>query len=832
MKKVLTRVVALGSALFMALSSGCANAPLGGGGSYELWTTYNTLKVVQDPELNGNYEKMPVAINVAMSQNESEMGSFYVTTVDKEINSFDLKVNDLTNADGDVLPTSQMEVYAQKYVNVTSKSQGNTLEAYPLGWMPDPLVPLQLYKNEEEDKIGKNKNQGFSVDFTTTAQTPAGIYTGTFELKLDDKTENIPVKVEVWDFALPEKSAAQSCVLIYERQVMQSEGFSTDTEEFDQWYIKYYEQALEYKMNPYMVPYSLDGAEAFIASVKKYWNHPNFATYGMPHQTFISGDEAVYMEYYRDCLYKFAVESAKDKIDYLALTYFYPIDEPEDNEALRRTIKWIEDLRAFFLEVQAQVENDGVFAQYGCSPEFTAQCKESLENIEIVITAGGDEPVLQEYDFTYCPTVNHWGDTMAAENLYAHAEEFNTSLWYYTHIRPNWPAPTVHIDDYWLSTRIMKWMQKYNNLDAYLYYDYCSALTGSVYKQDYHGDNRYEVVNKSPGLSANGDGFFVYPAAKYEADEPIISMRLLAYRDGQDDLDMLNYLDSFYTEYEKYYGVETGTMDVNNVISALYDRIFCNTNVISDDSLAFDKIRNSVKDLVLNAKKQDGNKFVYLIDYDGNYANYSFYTAPGYQVKVNGQVLSSTESGQGLKHTYSMNFASTSLLTSVEVVKDNQSEVMELFESIDMRGIDVTASDFDVTVSEGSTKTVNTDNKSLDFVVKSKDYGVGKEALTLLFIPCIEFNSIGNFSVLEYFCENKTNENTEMTMTIVAYDGTTLTSDVGLPANSSRLIKCQNRLRGKQIVSISIEFENIYSSGDELIPLNDRTISISNMRVR
>ena len=154
MKKVLTRVVALGSALFMALSSGCANAPQGGGGSYELWTTYNTLKVVQDPELNGNYEKMPVAINVAMSQNESEMGSFYVTTVDKEINSFDLKVNDLTNADGDVLPTSQMEVYAQKYVNVTSKSQGNTLEAYPLGWMPDPLVPLQLYKNEE-DKIGK-----------------------------------------------------------------------------------------------------------------------------------------------------------------------------------------------------------------------------------------------------------------------------------------------------------------------------------------------------------------------------------------------------------------------------------------------------------------------------------------------------------------------------------------------------------------------------------------------------------------------------------------------------------------------------------------------------
>lgn len=835
MKKTFMKVIALMCAFLLTFGAGCKNISpevQKPDYDYKLWTTYNTLKVVQDPALNGNYKEMPVAINLEMSKNESESGSFYLTTGKRDIKSFNLTVSDLINQNGDVFPTSQMKVYAQKYVEVISKSQGNKLEEYPLGWQPDPLVPIELYKAEEEDKIGANCNQGFTVDFTTTAETPAGVYTGSFTLTLDDRTEKIPVSVEVWDFALPYKSAADSCVLIYDRQIVQSEGYSDGTEGFKEWQRIYYEQALEYKMNPYMVPNSLVSADAFLADVKKYWDHPNFATYGMPHQSFISSNSDVYFEYYYDCLYTFAEASAKDKVDYLSLAYFYPYDEPETTAALETCINWINNLRTLFNDVQTQIEADGIFEKYDCDEEFTAQCKNSLLNMNIVITAGGDEPVLQDYQFTYCPTINHWGDSMAIENLYSHAEEFDTTLWYYTHIRPNYPAPTVHIDDFWLSTRIMKWIQKANNLDAYLYYDYCSSLWSNVKSQEFHGENRYEVVNKSPGLSANGDGFFVYPAQKYDADEPIVSMRLLAYRDGQDDLDMLNYLDTFYTEYENYYGVEEGSLDVNNVIRGLYERIFCNTTVYANDSLAFAQIRSSVKDLVLNAQKEDGNKFIYTVDYDGVNANYSFYTAPGYQVKVNGQILSNQTSGQGIKHTYSMNFSNTALLSSVEVVKGAEVEVMELFENSTTRAIDVTSSNFEVEVNGDSTITVNAENGSLDFVIKSKIFGAGKESQTMLFVPSIEFKSIGDFNVFEYYCENKTNEDTEMKMCLVAVDGSTFTSDVGLPANTSRIISCPNRLNGKQIMSVLIEFENVRTEGNLLIPLGDRTISISNVKVR
>lgn len=816
---------------------------------YTLWTTYNTVKVVQDSALNGNYEQLPVGINVAMCKNESEMGSFYVTVKNGEIKSFDLTASELKNENGDVFPTSQMKVYAQKYVNVKTKSRGNKLTAYPVGWMPDPLVPVELYKNEEEDKIQTGKNQGFSVDFKATGKTPCGVYTGTFSLTLDDKKENIPVKVEVWDIDLlakdnghDGKSAAMSCVAIYDRQVRQSEGYSEDTEEFKEWYRKYFEQALEYKMNPWTVPDAIpsrtktieENADAFVDSVKKYWNHPNFDSFGMPHQSFIDGSKEVWKEYYRKYLYKFAVASAEDKIDYLALAYFYPADEPTATgdggySAYDDVIELIEILRNLMKEVQAQIENDRVFEKAGCDEEFTQKCKNSLLHIELVITAGVDNP-LNGLEFTTCPTFELWGDYFSAQQQYAYAEEYGTSLWYYSHIHPYAPSPTVHIDDYLLSTRLLKWMQKYYNLDGYLYYDYCSALWSDVKTQTFHGENRYEIVNKEEGLAANGDGFFVYPAAKYGADEPIISMRLVAYRDGQDDMDMINYLGALYSEYENYYGLEKGTLDVNRIIKPLYDRVLCNITAFAEESKEFDAIRATVKDLIINAKKDNGNKFVYYVDYNGNCAVYTFYTASGYTIKVNGQALESIVSGNGLKHVYSMNCANTSPLTSVEVVKGSDSETVKLFESNTMRAVDVSAADFEVAVSENSAFNKDTDNKSITFDIQGKMFDDAFDAG--LFVPRITFTSLKSFKVLEYFCENTSDTDAKMTITVITKDGSSISYDVGLPAHTSDTIRCLNKYPDKEIRSVSIGFINGYAEKDGYRLVDPRTIVISAMTVR
>ena len=82
-----------------------------------------------------------------------------------------------------------------------------------------------------------------------------------------------------------------------------------------------------------------------------------------------------------------------------------------------------------------------------------------------------------------------------------------------------------------------------------------------------------------------GGGYFVYPASKYGASEPIKTLRLLTYRDGQEDKEALRYLESLYAEFETYYGVETGTFDINNVFKGVYDKLFCRSAVYRDDEM-------------------------------------------------------------------------------------------------------------------------------------------------------------------------------------------------------------------------------------------------------
>ena len=347
-KKIAKRCVALLGVIVLSFGVvACQDTPKTTEVDYEVWTTYNTMKVVRDVELNGvnlndNYVKMEKAINVAMAKAESEMGSLYVTTGEQEIDSFNLIAQDLESDAGDVFPVENMTVYAQRYIKVIWRSRNNTYEEYPLNcYSPDALVDMDLYRKAGEDKIAPNNNQGFTVDFKTTATTPAGVYSGTFLLELNGEHIDIPVSVTVWDYAIPAKSTSASCVLIYEDSIMQGEQTSIQSE-VDAWYRVYYETALEYRINPYMVPESTKSPEKFVENVVAYYDHPNFTSFGLPHQTFLPtydayshdyADSAGYfdgadatnkkaryycaMDYWFDCLYLLGKQAKENNVNYI-----------------------------------------------------------------------------------------------------------------------------------------------------------------------------------------------------------------------------------------------------------------------------------------------------------------------------------------------------------------------------------------------------------------------------------------------------------------------------------------------------------------------------------
>lgn len=840
-KKFAKKGVALFSACLIAFSAVGCFEPAKTKASYDIWTTYNTMKVVRESELNDNYVKMEKGINVKMAKGESEMGSFYVTTGDVGINDFNLLASDLENSNGDIIPVENMDVYAQRYIEVTWRSRNNTYEEYPLGcFAPDAIVEMDLYKNAKENKILPNSNQGFTIDFKTDRDTPAGVYTGTFYLSLDGQIEEIPVSVTVWDYTIPEIAKAASCVLIYEDSIKQGEMTSVQSE-VDDWYRTYYEVALEYRINPYMVPESTKSPEKFVENVLRYYDHPNFTTFGLPHQTFLdpySGsydDQAGYfdndvdgkkklrygdcMDYWYECLYLLGWKASETGVNYFEECYIYPIDEPNGPDELAIAIEWMKDLRQFRNDVADALVKDGAF-------DADDPIIASVRDIDIVCTALGDEPALAEFDIVYVPEPYEIEDYSIQTNIEKHAGNNNDNpIWYYTQIDKIGDGPNLFIDDFGVAGRLQGWMEKYYDIDGWLYWEFCCYLSKIAFVSGYEVVNPYEDHNRDAGSATGcaGGGYFIYPASKYGADEPIKTLRLLTVRDSYEEKETLTYLESIFESYEEYYGVDAGTFDINNVFKGVFDSLFCRSAIYRDDA-TFDACREILKDTIINAEQAD-NKFVYTMDYVGKDATYSFYTAPGYQVKVDGKVLTSKESGNGLKHTYTIDASNTAVLESVELVKDGQSTVMDLYEVSTEKAVDMLAEDFKVEVSKGSE--VSNDGINFNFVVRSDnndDY----------FIPQIKFTGLpSKFKVVEVDIKNTTDEAVKMYLRINYTDGTSEQKDIGLTANTYRTVEMLSRTKTeKQIASIAIRFENKTDVDGSLVVLGDRTITVSGIRVR
>lgn len=813
---------------------------------YKVWTTYSTAKVVQDPSLNNNHEMMQAGITVKMAKNEMEMGQFFVTTGEQKITRFDLVPLDLKNAQGDIFPVENMEVYVEKCVRVKNKSRGNTLAEYPVGYIPDALVPMELYKKAGDNSIAPNCNQGFLVDFTTYSDTPAGEYTGNFQLVLNKKVINIPVSVTVADYSLPERSNSTSCVLIYEDSIMQGEM----TSEVDGWYEIYYEHALKYKMNPYMVPDSTKGPDKFADSVVKYYDSPNFSSYGLPHQSYlpetysknyrgtrpltyekIGEENKSAITYWFDCLYILGIRAARNGKNYFDGGYFYPIDEPETSEQVRVAQEWLKDLQYLREDVADILLSDGVFDN--CNDSFRDKCMASLRNMQIVVTALADEKGLAEYDVTYVPQLHEINDYSVQTNIEEHAIENNNDLWYYTQIDPAPPAPTTHIDDFLVSARLLKWIQKYYDIKGWLYWDYNELFQKEPFAQEGIVIDPFEETDRALGdISAQGDGYFVYPANSYGSDEPIPSIRLLAYRDGQDDMDILCYLDELYSEYENYYGVAEGEFKANKVLKGLYDRLFCRSVAFSNDKV-YAECKDILSDTVSNAI--NGNdKFVYTVDYNGIYADYSFYVADGYAVKLNGTALNGVQSGSGNKFSYRVNIKDNKVLSAVTLVKDGTETEKRLFEKDTVNAVDIGTENITLTVTENSiVEKVKdaSDNNVWNFTIKSVQKQT--ETQTLRFTPSITIKGLPSFNVIEIDLENLTSEATEMYLVFVSSDGYEWKSDIGLTKNTFRTVEILNRMSsGRNIETVRIEFKNADIEGGATKLYADRDIRISGIRVR
>jgi len=135
------------------------------------------------------------AISIRAAKNEAEAAQLVIRPK-AAIQGLAVTPGVLTGPAGATIPASCVEVLEVRYVNVTRTTDRSSVAGY---W-PDPLPPLAKSLDLEA-----GKNQPFWVRVHVPREARAGVYTGRIDLAADGFRLAVPLKVEVYDFELPNR---------------------------------------------------------------------------------------------------------------------------------------------------------------------------------------------------------------------------------------------------------------------------------------------------------------------------------------------------------------------------------------------------------------------------------------------------------------------------------------------------------------------------------------------------------------------------------------------------------------------------------------------------
>lgn len=554
----------LGSVVVGVGCSGSQDKDVNTGSNITVWTTDAQEKVLK---YTTNYEipaLQPLTIEMAKGELE---GAQIMLRANEEISDYNVTVSRLTNGKA-YIPEDNIQIYAEKYVEVSSKLNKN--DAYPVGSLvPDALLPMEVSVEYEENSIEKNTNQGVYVEVETSVDTPAGTYTGTATVTADGKKYTLPVSVTVWDFAIPQTPSTKNYLSRFSRDHFSS--FELDgTDEMD---TIYFEEMLKYRMNSYLPFCGEGGIPKYVELIRKYYNWDGFSNYNVYYEVtnqLYNGEKCPFnATLLKEYLAAIVEASLEDNINYLDKAMFYfcnIIDEPsESRPGSFDNVQMVDKCYTMMLadlsaELTVELVDNENYAY------FLETVRPTLEKIPNVLPInqqlkGTLEDKYNVENITYCVEIEHF-DSQEKRDTYQ-KDGSGKEVWIYTCIYPLYPYPSTHIDDSLLGSRLMSWIQKAYDFDGYLNWavnDYLENNYTNPVNDPYAEDMR--------GAYVPGDGFLFYPGAKYGISGPVGSLRAVSYRDGMEDYEYLTMLEEIYEER----GMDSTAIE-NNLYQKLFNEV-------------------------------------------------------------------------------------------------------------------------------------------------------------------------------------------------------------------------------------------------------------------
>lgn len=560
-----------------------------------IWGTYNSEKVLQNPEYNHNNYHLEAKLDVASATGAAESGQIIITTGDVGVNAYTVTTSNLTNENGDIYNGENVDVFFQHYIKISEKTRlaedgnwckysnyeesGYNGDYFPAadpngpvtsGYTPDAIIPQALSVEHKENFIIPNANQGITFDFNVPTGTPSGTYTGNFTLTIDGVNHTIPVTLKVWEYDISKTNGMNLWDIVdgyYQTGELTSNNNSI--------YYAYYDELLKYKLNAYHFNENEDDEVHWVQSLRKYWEDPAFNGVFLPD---LGAERARMIRFFTE-IGKAAIE---DGIDYFSRIRFYhqAEDEPQmkNPSLVPQAVAVIQDTDRILNDFAQDIQHMDGFADL--DEALQQAMLKSIVDMPQIVTCDNDKDTtqLQGVLDAYCPEICEY-DTAAQIRYYTdNAERMNGEAWTYTCVGPWYPFPSYHTDDFLLGGRSLGWMRQEYGIDCYLMWacnQYNSGLANGT-STLIPIDPYVEPIRHRPSAQgfANGDGYIFYPMAKYGVDSPIGTLRLLAARDGQEDYDMICKVESAYEALGEEYSVAGAGENLQQTLGSYYEKIY------------------------------------------------------------------------------------------------------------------------------------------------------------------------------------------------------------------------------------------------------------------
>lgn len=502
---------------------------------WQVWTVTETRHVLRsDPPGRDRTVEISVARN--------EWVSFQVLLrSDKPIKAVRLEADELREPGGAILRLSESRCYRQHQLHLETGTYRNS--AFKPDWYPDPLIPFQHSLTGKAlgsarfvavpFDLPADETHGFWVDLYVPAATAAGDYQGVYRVISDDGSNvEIPVRLTVWDFALPSTptlvtafgSPAQRMRSYYRQRT--GEAGEREPADWQAVETQCAQLLSEHRINATppaeLLRPVLQGDGSFktpsrhVQALRGFVDRYHVNAIQVPHPSAVIKGPEIERDKLRAWLAAF--DRAAKELDRPQVVFFvYLKDEPNTEEDYRYVQKWGRAIREAESVVQVMVVEQ----------TWTEPGKGGADS------AWGD---LYGAVDIWCPLFS-----LRRRDSAAKRQALGETIWTYTALCQGTPTPWWHIDFPLLNYRVPAWMAWRDGIKGLLYWGGMSywRQTDDPWVQTPIYIGRGALQQGRKGILFNGEGSLVYPARAIGCDGIVPTVRLKALRDAIEDYEYL-----------------------------------------------------------------------------------------------------------------------------------------------------------------------------------------------------------------------------------------------------------------------------------------------------